>query len=156
MHQLQDSNYNIKLLLSSIVFFLSYSFLIVFLYFFRSGSSEYFLIFWVLILSGFSSILYSIFNFKKEKKSFLYLILLEIILLTFLLHSFNNILSDRIFFFTNDGYTLIQSANFVYSNPVFSQNSPDYAKWFSVHMITLSISELLTLACLKSRRFYPL
>lgn len=155
---IQELNYpKRKMVLSSILFFISFTLLLVFLNLFRNGLIDNFLFFWILILTIFSCILYKVFNIKKTDKGFLILTLFEIITIIFLLHIIRITLSDYQVFFSDDGYTIIDAARYIQQNQysVFAINSPDYARWFIVPILYDLISQVCNIDLFKTALFTP-
>lgn len=145
---------NQKKLLSAIIFFISYGFLLRFIYLFGNGIPQSFIFFWIPVLLIFACPLYKIVTFKGES-NWLPLILFEIILIAFIVRAIRIFTLKDALPGLDDGYIILYSTEFIKQHQDFLFTGPDVAKWPFTQLLTIVISEISNITLFNCALFFP-
>ncbi|MCW3130943.1 MAG: DUF1616 domain-containing protein, partial [Methanophagales archaeon] len=145
---------NQKKLLSSLLFFLSFIFLIRFIDLIRNGIPQNFIFFWIPVLLIFACPLYKILTFKGER-NWLPLILFEIILIAFIFRAIRIFLIKDTLPGMDDGYIFLHSTEYIIQHQDFLFTGSDVTKWPFIQLLTIIISEISDFTLFNCALFFP-
>ncbi len=153
---LSTINDNHRKLLSAIVFFLSYAFLLHFMDLLRNGISQNFILFWLLIVFIFTSAMYQIFRFGRDN-TWQKVILFQVILIAFFFQIILVIIIDTSTRWPGggDAPAIFNSALYILSHTDFLSAGPDLAKWPGLQLQTIVISEITNISLRDVAIFTP-